>query len=396
MQLSKINQFNIFYLVTSIIWPLLKYNYLGRIDGYGRIEMMLMITAILVNRKYLFKIPKNIWLWGIWIVYVVICSTQKGFYDDNLTFLHWTILKLIYPFITMIVAYRAIMDSSEKTLKYIFFFYLFYVILGSLSLGRTIDSQRITNEMGNDFFNNSILFVTFISLMYNRSFFKKIIFYILLLFVIYVIYISGERKGLICVFIIAFGALYANNANKGIKSFLYIGFLLLLSLVGFEIFMNYSVAGDRMNESLYQSDFQNNWFLKMMGDRGIHYYEGWHMFLENMITGIGINNFRWQNTFFEGLPFHTEYMVQLTECGIVGASIYLLFNYSMISRLKYVYKKKIDISDTLIMLTTYISILVINFVTWTFDNTNYFLFYGLLIGYCDLKRKQLYEKSSFS
>lgn len=384
--------FNLTYLVIAILWPLVKSLYLGGIDGAGRVEMLLMTIAFVFNFKGIIRSPKQMILWGVWIIYVVICSLNKGFQNEYQAFWNWVLTNLVFPFVTMLVAYQAILYDYKKSIKILFRAYLFYVILGALSMGamESYDSSsRMANVMGNTYFNTAILFAAFGSLYYFHGNLKKIIYWILLLLVFYVIYMSGERKGLVCVFIIIFGSFYAANSGKGIKSVMYLGTLLLIGMIAVDLILTHSTAGQRMASSMTESQFQDNWFLKLMGDRGIMYYLGWEMFLKNPLTGIGITNFCWQNGYMPGLPFHTEYMVQLAECGIIGSFLFVILYYGIIKRLINCYRKKIALQETIILLATMVAIIVINLVSWTYDNPNYFMMYGIIYGFYQIKGSEV-------
>lgn len=355
--------------------------FLGGFDGAGRINLILMTCAVIFNFRAFLRSPRYMLVWGVWVVYVIICSKIKGFYTEVSTFSIWCNKALFLPFVSMQVAYQAVKYDHVKTLKYIFYAYVFFVVIGTLRLGASeTNSDRQTNDMGNYFFNNAILLATYASAFFSFDKIKKIVYYSLLALVLYTIYISGERKGLICVFIIVIGSLYARNYGKGIKTFLYVGVLTTVAYLAINFAMMHSVAGARMEESLEESSFQDNLFLKLMGDRGIMYYEGWEMFLNNMWTGIGITNFCWENSFFYGLPLHTEYMVQLTECGICGSTLYLLFNLCIIKKLIDFFLMSKDKTIAIIFISTMLAILIISFVAWIYSCSGYFIVYGLIFG----------------
>lgn len=389
--------FNIIYLAIAILWPLVKSIYLGGIDGAGRVEIMLMSIAVIINFNYIFKSPKTMLIWILWIVYVVICSTYKGFQNDFQSFGNWVPTSLVFPYVTTLVSYQAIIFDYKKTVKILFWCYLLYVILGAVSM-TSIESYdgslRMMTAMGNTFFNTSILFAAFASLFYSHGKLHKLLYLSLLLLVFYVIFRSGERKGLICVLIIIFGALFAMNAEQGRKTIIYLLFLILLGLGLMSIIMEHSTAGQRLANSMIESQFEDNWFLKLMGDRGIMYYLGWDMFLHNFWTGIGITNFCWQNGYMTGLPFHTEYMVQLAECGIIGSILFAVLYYGMINRLLVCYRRKIAIKDTIILIATLLAIVIINLVSWTYDNANYFMMFGIFYGFTQNVKESLPNKFS--
>lgn len=390
--------FNIVYLGMAVLWPLVKSLYLGGIDGAGRIEIILMTIAMIINFNQILKSPKQMLIWLFWIIYIIICSTYKGFQNEFQSFGNWILTMLLFPYVTMLVAYHAIVFNYKMTINILFRCYFLYIVFGALSMDfvESYDTDlRMSNNLGNTFFNTSILFATFSALLYSQGRLWKIFYWFLLLLVFYIIYISGQRKGLVSVFIIIFGALFAVNSGKGFKSMLYMGLLLLIACGGISMIMEYSTAGQRMVNSMSESQFQDNWFLKLMGDRGVMYYLGWDMFLQNSWTGIGITNFCWQNGYMEGLPLHTEYMVQLAECGIIGSLFFICLYYGMLKRLLICYNMRLALKETIILLSTFVSIIIINLVTWTYDNPNYFMMYGIIYGFCQLKCTKVKQRLSY-
>lgn len=387
--------FNLLFLVFAVLWPLIKAQYLGGIDGAGRMQQAFMLLAVLINGKNLFKVPGGIWIWGVWIIIAIVNTNTKGFHSDLISFQTWVVNQLIWPFVTMLVAYRVSIEDFNRTIYIMFFTFLIYVILGTIGMTASASYDvgiRLNNKLGNEFFNTSILLTLFASLMYHYGHIRKFVFFVVLALITYIIVISGERKGLVALFVMILGALYAMNTGKGGKSIVYMIIILTLATVSVNYAMNYTTFGDRMNNSMAESQFSDNLFLQLMGDRGIMYYDGWKMFLDNMWTGIGLTNFRWENDFFAGLPLHTEYMVQLCECGILGSLFFLIFYGCMIKDLRELWKRGTSKEQTVIILSSLAAIIVINLVTWTYDNTNYFAVFGLVYAYCQLKKHTIYSE----
>ena len=377
-------KFNILFLIYVIMWKMIQTMYLGGFDGAGRISLIMMMSAIFINAKSIFHASKEIWIWTVWVIYVIVCSKIKGFYSDTNTFTNWFPNALLLPLVSMHVACQAVKYDWNKTLKALFYTYVVFVVIGSLNMGISeSNADRRTNELGNYFFNNAILLATYSSLLYSLKNIKKLTYFVLLVIILYVIFISGERKGLICVFILIMGSLYALNSNKGSKSLLYMMLLSGVAYLAVDFLINYSVASARMSESMAESSYQDNLFLKLLGDRGIMYYEGWEFFLENKWTGIGITNFRWQNSFFSGLPLHTEYMVQICECGILGSLLFLMFYGNLIKRLINSYKRSVNKTIPIILVSSMIAIIVFNFVSWSYSYAGFFIVFGLILAYCD-------------
>ena len=123
-----------------------------------------------------------------------------------------------------------------------------------------------------------------------------------------------------------------------------------------------------------------------MGDRGPMYYEGWYLFLQNPWTGIGLHKFAEVNSFWYGGMLHTEYMTQLTECGIIGSTMFIVFYYGILKRLFAKLKDKNDFASYTILRSTVIAIMVINLVAWSYSYEVYFIVYGYIFAFCE-KRK---------
>ena len=70
MDKRNLYQFNIFYLVIAILWPLVKSLYLGGIDGAGRVEMLLMTIALFANFMGFAKSPRQM-LFGVYGLYTL-------------------------------------------------------------------------------------------------------------------------------------------------------------------------------------------------------------------------------------------------------------------------------------------------------------------------------------
>lgn len=386
---SKIRySFNIFFLITAILWPLFKSLYFGGIDGAGRVEMILMILSLFVNGPLLFKTSNSIHVWLLWIIYCTINLHFKGFYSETNSFSNWVIIHLLFPYMCMLVCYQAYRYNFNNSLKAFFYAYLVYVVLGALGMS-SIDSwdigNRMENEMGNYFFNTAVLLGFFASLIYYKKGISPLFYWIILGLVSFVLLLSGERKGLIALFVIILGSLYGINIKKARNSFLKNIFIVALAFILINIAFTYSSFGERMIYGVETSEY-DSFFLKLMGDRGSMYFEGWELFLQNIWTGIGLNRYGLYNSFFPGLPLHTEYMVQLCECGLLGTSMFMIFYGGMLKRILILLRRDEDRAFTVIIFSVFLAISIVNLVSWTYDNSNYFMVYGLLYACYDNKK----------
>ncbi len=124
-------------------------------------------------------------------------------------------------------------------------------------------------------------------------------------------------------------------------------------------------------------------WLNFLGDRAYFYIEGWELFKENPICGIGINNF--VVIAQSELPIHSEYIVQLCECGIIGCILFVLFYASL---LRYSRGIKGDIRHK-ILFTGYLrSVIFLGLMAWTYQFTYYFICFGIIIGYRALANQE--------
>jgi O-antigen ligase len=120
-----------------------------------------------------------------------------------------------------------------------------------------------------------------------------------------------------------------------------------------------------------------------MGDRAFMYDCGWDLFLEHPLTGIGLLNFRLQNALGIDLVLHSEYMVQICECGIIGSILFLIFYYGMAKRIIQLLISGENRQDTLVLLATFVGFLMMSFFAWTYTSIYYFVFFGFIYAVYD-------------
>ena len=210
-------KFNILYLVICILWPLFQRIYFNGIDGAGRIQIFLLIVGTLLNLKAFSKTPKYFYIWLIWIIYSIINTFIKGFPLENISFVNWVMRSLLFPYITMLIAFTTFKYNYDKTVKIIFYIFLLYAILGGISFEK-FDSydigERAGNEMGNEFLN-TVIFTTMFAFLYFLKYKKNnglVYFSIFITFLIVVI--SGQRKSLFSMLLMFFISIYAIISNN--------------------------------------------------------------------------------------------------------------------------------------------------------------------------------------
>ena len=392
-------RFNIFYLCFMVLWPLLQGNFLNGFDGAGRIGWFMMIMAVFANGKSLYMVPKIMLIWGVWILYNIVLSRIKGFDMGSISFPIWAINCLIKPFITMLVAYNTFRMDSDKTIKSSFYCWFVFVAIGIVTMqGHTRDVMgedvtRQSNEMGNTFINASIFLLMFAFYALNKGLIKINIFIVACLIEILAIVLSGSRKGMLSIFIIFFMSYVGKKTDMSMKQFVRISFIAMIAYLRVQIIMTYTVAGLRIQAGLEEEEYADNWFLSKMGDRAFMYDYGWELFLENPLTGIGLQNFRWQNALGIELALHTEYMVQICECGIIGSVLFLIFYYGMAKRIVLLLISGANKQDTFVLLATFIGFLMMSFFAWTYTGIYYFIFFGFIYAVYDNNKSLVIRNS---
>lgn len=376
--------FNLLYLAVIILWPIIQYSYFEGIDGAGRVGWLMMLFAVVINGRFLFRTPGALIIWSIWIVYNIINSLILGFKHESTPYSIWLPNVLVLPFITMLVAYRTFSQNYYKTLKFTLGYFSLYVILGLINMevhSRSefgIEVSRSANELGNAFVNSSIILLTLAFFCFYEKIINKVWLLGIITIEVTAILLSGSRKGLISVFFILFLSFIGNIGKKHYISYIFVAIVAYGIL---QFVLANSVAGARIEEGYINSNYSDNFFLSFMGDRGWMYYYGWEIFLKHPLFGIGLYNFYWINPLNLPLPIHSEYMVQLCECGVFGTLIYLLFISGIVKRAIHLLRDSRYKRFGFILFATIVGILFLNLFTWTYANRWLFFFYGFLCAY---------------
>lgn len=368
--------FNVIYIIILFIWPLLSVFYL-KIDGAGRVQAVMTLLAIAVNGKSLLHCPSGMKIWLLWVVYCIFNIHNKGLYVQDVSVILWIITHLVCPLVTMIVVYNAYIYNNCILSRVIFYSFIVFVVIGAFNVSVGESAGRYENAMGNSYMNNAVLLLTFMALYFKN---KRISgsYYFIILLVMAIVVLSGERKALIALFIILAGMFVSRNTKNLVSVLITLLFILIVMYFTMPYVIQNTSAGDRMVSQFEDNQFAGNLFLQLMGDRAPMYVIGFDAFLNNMWTGIGISNFPnlLENTHSHAL--HSEYMVQLTECGLIGALLFLFFYIGMIVGLLRTIKNSHYRHDALILSSTLLAIIAMNFTTWTYDGTYFFMFFGVV------------------
>ena len=170
-----------------------------------------------------------------------------------------------------------------------------------------------------------------------------------------------------------------------------IGFIILW--FGYDYILNNTLVGERIMTTTEQAEMLNMetgiWLLDLLGDRGMFYVVGWRDFLTHPITGIGYDNFSNVHRVDMHFSLHSEYLIHLTEGGLVASLLFLSFYYNVIKYLLKSWKKE----RSAVVLSLLFSVLLYLLVGLTAREIMYIQFYpmmGLWIAEI-IKHKSMYD-----
>ncbi|MCE5345944.1 MAG: O-antigen ligase family protein [Bacteroidales bacterium] len=294
-------------------------------------------------------------------------------------------MNIIKPFVVMVIVYYEFSKNSSGLIKLLTICLGLYTLMGLTVVGFDINNEgRLSSvELGNQLPLNIVFLIFFVCLRFSGkeiNFTKTIL---LVVFSLLIISLSGTRKAFGAGMLIIVSTLISYINFKSVKTIIAVLLCVILLFFGYKYMMDNTVMGDRMAESSEVGEKYNTSNIKalnMLGDRTYFYILGWEIFKENPQTGIGLENYRAKTGSLYRI--HSEYIVQLAECGIIGSILFLLFYLSIGSKLYkhwrwYPQKRNI----TWVMIGGFVAIAFINFTAWTYSFPVYFAVFGVIISY---------------
>ena len=381
---------NYFFIAYIIIKPAIS-QLIHSFDGAGRICIALSLLIIITHiNNYKFRkvlASSSVVVWGLWGIYTAFNWAFKRI-DPSQT--AWIYLgnQIYLVWITFVVVIYECHRNYQSVLKLILYSFIIYVIFGLLfqSDSQYENSDRQGAILGNMLPLNSLSMFAVAIFMYIKKWitFQKLS--LVLGLALTAIFFVATRKALGGVFILLFFLLIAKYPLSKAKNLIYIlcGFLILYT--GITLIMDYTILGERIqdiNESAEKYNTSGIDFLNLLGDRAYFYIRGWELFLEHPLTGIGIGNFVYLD--WLELPFHTEYMAQLAENGIIGTLLYILFYITLFKQIFQAKKKGIINIELYPFLGWICTILFVSLTAWVYSFVHYYIVMGLVIGYIQKK-----------
>ncbi len=376
---------NYLYLAYVLVWFPLARTQLLDVDGAGNIGLLIALLSLVVNLnntafQRLFYLDKSILIWGCWCIYVSIVWWIIGMNDTgapSYTFLWVTVFMAFY---SMIVSSYEIMHNTKRTTLLLMCFLIVYQIIGTYIELKTgvLDEDKRTFIIGNTLSLSacSLAFISCFSNMNKWLSTKKLI--AIIIFASISIFLLSTRKAFVGIFIILFFWLISKYKLLTLKR---IPLLLLFFYIIYEIII-YVIENTEIGQRFLLLEEENRFnttdygWLNFLGDRAYYYIEGWRLFLDHPIWGIGIRNFK---AVVDGdYVIHSEYMVQLCECGIVGTLMFIMFYLSLFRRI-WTTRRAVKW-----MFYSFISwmvfMLFIDVTAWTYQFSSFFVCFGIIIG----------------
>lgn len=385
---------NYFYLALIILWEPLQRGFL-HVDGKGRIVFFLTIGVFLFNvfsDKNFFKkeiLSKPAVFWGVWVVYSAINQQITGYYGE-LSFGYYIVNSLFTPYVVMVISIKETIRNPIKTVKLFTVVFTIYALLAITVLGGSGNPNgRNIGELGNLGPLNTIYIVFFAGLLYVHKRIKLKLLVPLMIFAFAVITMAATRKAFGAAAIIA-TSLILSHVKLSTKNILATLLFTSIFYVGYNYLMENSTLGERFKEGVEVGEKMNTSnieALNILGDRARFYINGWELFNEHPITGVGLRNY--MHHYDDLNVLHSEYMVQLAECGLIGTLLFLLFYIWIGRELFQLLRKNIWGTRPLILalIGGFCAVLFINFTAWTYQFTQFFAAFGVMIGYIKFIKK---------
>lgn len=394
---SNISNYNLFFLFFGIIWDPLQYYYL-HVDGAGRIMMTLSMVAVILNigkqknNSSVFVSPAFI-CWSVLMVYSIINSWFKGFVGDYgfFIFIRGYFLE---PYVFLWIIIIELMRNEERCFHVLLMAMLLYMLIGAshLEISENDTSRMEAVGLGNALPLMAVTSVFVASILFVDGRLKGTwkTLGVIVFFSFFISMIVATRKAFGAIVIILIGMLLGRLQKINVKSTLTIVVVAIVIIVGFNYVLDHTTIGQRMIEGSGKYDLPissnpkiNNVLMKVLGDRAMQYYEGILIHKSYPITGIGIGNY--QRVSGAGYRFHTEYMVQYCENGLVGFFLLLAYYVFILIGLFKAGKKGQNLRLCFFGLLT---VLFLNLTAWTFDLKCVMIIYAILL-------TRVYSKQSF-
>ena len=368
------------------------------IDGAGRVPLLLMLLSCVFLGSGIGKVSlkKPLTLYILFAFYILINGlVQESYLNYEGNGIYVMSVNILCPVLYLLVVSCIAYYDFDKTLKWITWSFLLYCIL-CLFFGQMTAEDRLGGDLNS---NGMATYADFaficILLQYmrgNRSLFSMLILSII---PIVLIVMTGSRTGFLLLVLIAFLSVLLFYRKGNAVSVLFMVAIAVVLVGGFLYVTSNTLLGERLKGSSTQLEgnlYETGTIIDKFGDRGPQYYWSWPYFLEHPIFGIGLNNWRKVSDFL--YVFHSEWLVQYVENGLVALTTYLLFYFSLIfnslsvsSQLQGSDKRTLRVLEFALA-----SVFLLNFVSWTYNAYCVFAIYSMVYAFSKQKKEEINEK----
>lgn len=356
--------------------------------GYGLIFLSIIVAIINGNKFSHLEIHKPIVFWSAWCLFAFLNYYIHPHINPIGIFNLYR--KIFIPLIVMTIVVIEYRKEPYKLLWMCLVTHLIYMIGGyyfdSGILFRDLGEE---NELGNAYAIISSFSLFYLIILNGSKKINLIWFIVLVSIVMIILAMSGTRKafGAGMIYLIVWGLSIINM--RKVSSWLILAISIFFGLFGYNYLMENTFMGERMEilEEQQVTQFLPTdapKFLYNFGDRAPHYYYGWKMFTEKPFFGVGASQSRVGETYI-----HSEFMVQLTDNGIIGFGLFsLLFSWIILKLFKCFRNERII---TICMFGGLLTILFLYLTAWGWEFPQYFIALGVIIGFCQCESQGKYK-----
>lgn len=328
--MTKYYNIKYFFLFLICVWEPLQV-YIIKIDGAQRTIGVLILVTILLNinkPNFIARVAKYpIVFWGIWISYAIINTIQLG-YNWEVPYYTFVIVMTIPLVVLWLIGEDNFNDRDILFNIIILGLFIRILLIFLLDTDRSYDTGRFGDKIdSNEIGISSIVLIVFLYLKFLNDGYKKKILFPLIVFPIYMIVISASRSAFGALSILLISLFIIHRTKDKLANFIILTFGILIILGTYSFLINNTYLGERLEETTLQGagldyDLSGSIFEKF-GDRGVMYLQGWELFKDHPIRGIGLGNYKLYSS--EQFILHSEFMVQLCELGLIGSFFFVLF-----------------------------------------------------------------------
>lgn len=314
------------------IWIGLQLTIAEGLDGKERIKTTLLLISaianILATQNFKYRInQKNaaLLIWLIWLIYSIINTLFQYSPTSKSSTLLFITVELILPFILMVAVSSITPERVPLLLNSLQYSLCFFLVLMAISTGLTGSRLSLERFDPNELSLYLFALISIVSINYFLEFQSFLTSFAILILVLLLSVFLGSRMGFSGCLLLVAGFFYVTK-----KSLISVKRLLITAPIAVVILMyviNETALGERIlgtanqTETLEYNPAEGTIF-EYYGDRGLYYVIGWEAFKDSPIFGIGLNNFI--HNYYRTV-MHPEIMIQLTELGLVGISLHILF-----------------------------------------------------------------------